>query len=599
MILSVNILDIVNGWYGYYKSVFGKRVFCPVGREFFLDNIECGFESEKVYLTLSTEYGDKIVSHMLPRDELTQQGMNVLSGKGFDVKHWELVQSIIALLEEEYFENNSMKSFHQGIGWDKTRSEYQKELFPSKDGYVYKRYGYIDKTKSRYAGNFDIKPRGDYKKQKQFIKDEVCGYTPSEIAVAVGLSAVVNGRIQDIVHTPNLIVHFYGDSSRGKTTAAQLAVSVAGIPDIQSTSLFMSWNATSNAIIARLKMNHGMPVAMDEISKYNGNQMSAVVYALSDGRDRERLNKDATLRTTDKSDSFTTVIVSTGESTLIGKCNNNTGLKTRVIEIDTQFTKSANHANVIKENCMQNCGYLAPKLAKYMQVKGIDYVMEKYWYWLEEYMSRTTTSNLKERISANYALILTAADLANEAFKFNFDIDKMINLFIQNEIENDSETDIAKAAHEKLIDFAKTHHGHFTKFNTKHGRLNIDYQDVNDSIEAYGRIDTNMNKAYDDNKVIVGEYGFTREAFKKIVLSLGYEDEKVLLKKLKQAGYLNHEQGKMYRKRKLRKDDSSNTNMYVLYEFKDTSTDEDDNAKEVVEEQLDDTFTPTDDDFPI
>ena len=109
----------------------------------------------------------------------------------------------------------------------------------------------------------------------------------------------------------------------------------------------------------------------------------------------------------------------------------------------------------------------------------------------------------------------------------------------------------------------------------------------------------NMNKAYDDNKVIVGEYGFTREAFRKIVLSLGYEDEKVLLKKLKQAGYLNHEQGKMYRKRKLRKDDSSNTNMYVLYEFKDTSTDEDNNVKEVAEEQLDDTFTPADDDFPI
>ena len=119
-------------------------------------------------------------------------------------------------------------------------------------------------------------------------------------------------------------------------------------------------------------------------------------------------------------------------------------------------------------------------------------------------------------------------------------------------------------------------------------------------MEVYGRIDKNMNKSYDDNKVIVCEYGFTREAFKKIVLSLGYEDEKVLLKKLKQAGYLNHEQGKMYRKRKLRKDDSSNTNMYVLYEFEDTSAEDYNNVKKTVEEQLDDTFAPTDDeDSPI
>ena len=92
---------------------------------------------------------------------------------------------------------------------------------------------------------------------------------------------------------------------------------------------------------------------------------------------------------------------------------------------------------------------------------------------------------------------------------------------------------------------------------------------------------------YDDTKTILNEYCFTCEAFKKIVAKLGYEDVAVLLKKLKQAELLNHESGKLYRKRKLFENDNTTTKMYVLYEFEYNSTElkETDDIKTPFEKQ--------------
>ena len=172
----------------------------------------------------------------------------------------------------------------------------------------------------------------------------------------------------------------------------------------------------------------------------------------------------------------------------------------------------------------------------------------------------------------------------------------MIDFFVKNESENDIETNIAKTAYEKMIDFAKTNRGHFIRYNTKANRMHNDYIPNNDSIELYGRIDENLKKSHENGKIIVSEYSFTREAFKKIITKLGYEDDKILLKKFKEAGYLNHEENKLYRKRKLRKEDSSNTKMYVLYAFDDDLI-LNDVLGEKAEKLLDDSFDASEEDY--
>ena len=571
--LTKDEVGIENGCYGIYRfDMEGKAHFYPIGKVFGISRIEIKFEDDSIYLTFYSKYGTNIIRETIERNELNRQGMEKLSDKGFDVKNTEVFQMLVTILEDEHLAHNDMVSIHEGIGWDKVRKKKQKEEFKSSDGYVFKRFGYINSTKSNYKGDFDIKPKGTYEGQIEFIKDEIEGNVACEAVLAIGLSAVLVGRIKDIVHVTNLIVHIYGDSSRGKTTAAQLAVSVAGSPDLQKTSLMMSWHSTANAIITRLKMNRGMPVAMDEISKYQANDMTNIVYALSDGRDKERLNKDATLKHANKNDSFATTIISTGEATITSKCKNNTGIKARVIEIDAQITKDAKHAIRIKQGCMSNYGFLAPKLAKYMQDIGIDTVIERHTYWQERYMEKTTSTVLKERISAMYALILAAADLANGAFDIHLDVEGILDFLVETEQENDTERDIAKDVQEKLIEYAKSNRGQFVIMKNRGGLSRM----PNDNKELLGRVEVNIDKPYDSERIIKNEYCFTRDGFRKIITKLGYEDEKVLLKKLKQSGYLNHEKDKLYRKRKLMDSDSTATKMYIIYEFQNIVTNDGD-----------------------
>ena len=184
-------------------------------------------------------------------------------------------------------------------------------------------------------------------------------------------------------------------------------------------------------------------------------------------------------------------------------------------------------------------------------------------------------------------MVLTAADLSNEAFGFKFQLDKIIDFFVEHEEKDGAEVDIAKEAHEKLIEFARANIGHFIKFSrSKYNKRTDEVMEYsNDNIEIFGRIDTGLENIYNESKIIVEEFSFTVNAFKKITRKLGYEDDRVLLKQLKEKGYLNHEQGKLYRKRKLRQTDATATKMYVLYEFQEAVTTFEDTFLEVENEE--------------
>ena len=573
--LSIDAVDIREGFYGVWVENGSDLRFVPVGRDFKLTKVFLVIEEDTVMFELCSDYGGHKFKHFQPRQELDAIGIKKLMGAGFDVKtnssSVEIFQALIALKEEQYLENHEMSYIHNAVGWEKITQNLTNEKLQAPLGAAYKSYNHMGNLKSKYDGNMDIKPRGSLEKQIEFIKKEVQGVTPCEVAFSIGCSAVVNGLIRDEVQTSNLIVHFCGDSSQGKTTAAQLAVSVAGIPDLQKISLMKSWNSTDNAIISRCKGNRCMPLVFDEISKYGGKDFTKLVYALSDGRDKERLNRDGTLKKVTKNDSFATTIISTGEESLLNRCNNNTGLKVRVIEISVEFTLNAEHADRIKKGCFENCGWIAPALAEHMQKKGMKYLLERHVFWKNLYSQKTTIiQTLKERVSANYSVILMTAELINEAFGFKFDLEKMLDFFVEKESDTAPNQDIATEAHEKLIDFARSNYSHFTKFYHEKLRGKIGNNDVINT-SVWGRIDLGYEKTYDETRKIVGEFGFTVNSFKEILRKLNYSDEKVVLKKLRDAGYLNHEKGKFYRKRKLRDTDGTSTNMYVLYEFEEVS----------------------------
>ena len=115
---------------------------------------------------------------------------------------------------------------------------------------------------------YDLTPKGTFDNWFNMYIDEVKGHLLLELAVIFGISALVTSFLKHKheIEFAGIIFSFTGQSSTGKSTAAALAVSVAGNPTKGNETLFRSWNATRNALEGYLSNNFGIPIVFDELS---------------------------------------------------------------------------------------------------------------------------------------------------------------------------------------------------------------------------------------------------------------------------------------------------------------------------------------------
>lgn len=94
--------------------------------------------------------------------------------------------------------------------------------------------------------------------------------------------------------------HIYGHSSRGKTTAVQVASSVWGCgsdPAIDSVNSFAQrWNSTPNALEAIAAVHSDLLTALDELGTYNGTDLGVDVYTVAGGQGKSTLTSSRRLR---------------------------------------------------------------------------------------------------------------------------------------------------------------------------------------------------------------------------------------------------------------------------------------------------------------
>lgn len=120
------------------------------------------------------------------------------------------------------------------------------------------------------------------------------------------------GAFKHLLHEENHGFHLFGDTSTGKTTAAQAAASVMGCPlnparSSQSDGLFQTWNATANAVEMLLAPHSGMTVVLDEVGANDG---GINLYNAFSGLAKARMTEVGGLR---NQSTWSVVVVSTGE----------------------------------------------------------------------------------------------------------------------------------------------------------------------------------------------------------------------------------------------------------------------------------------------
>ncbi|PQO24830.1 hypothetical protein C2I36_00430 [Rhodobacteraceae bacterium WD3A24] len=106
-------------------------------------------------------------------------------------------------------------------------------------------------------------------------------------------------------------LHLRGASSRGKSTAQKVAVSVWGRP-----SLLRSWRATANGLEATAASCNATMLALDELGEVAPNDLNEAVYMLANGTAKMRANSAGGAKS---SPGWRTMILSSGEISVAAK----------------------------------------------------------------------------------------------------------------------------------------------------------------------------------------------------------------------------------------------------------------------------------------
>lgn len=147
-------------------------------------------------------------------------------------------------------------------------------------------FDYLVPHKSAFSG---IRPSGSLAGWKTVIKDNAHGW-PQLFALSSSLASTLLGMAgMDVA-----LFHFYGGSTTGKTVVLQVGMSVhahGGEPGSHPDVAILRWNTTDNALELSLSEFSGLVACIDELGAYNDRKFSSLLYNITSGRAKIRLDK--------------------------------------------------------------------------------------------------------------------------------------------------------------------------------------------------------------------------------------------------------------------------------------------------------------------
>lgn len=595
-----------NGYYGKFELVNKKYTFYSLGKLPVLEEVLESIEDEKVYFKLSTIYfGRKKIAYIPHGDLLDPQLCKELSHLGFDPTR-ELCRYFVDAirLQEENLEAHgpAPTAAYGSLGWIQLPYD-DPSTGQSTFRLCYRSCKLLGmKRPDKYIGPYDITPTGDYDAWHQLMTNDVIPYPALQLVLVAALSAVVVGLLAIKIPIENPIVHLNLPSGKGKSTAGYVAAATAGRPFdgtmtaidddgkvVEKLSLYQSWGATDNAMIATQAGNQGMVVVLNELGKSLTKNMTRLLFDLSEGSDKKRLNTDLKARI---SKGYSTTFVSTGESSLLEKCDTKLeGLAVRVMEITQPLTKDAEHANRIKNGCFENCGFAAPKLAQHIiKNGGIDFVLPKYQGWVSKLRARFPKGNNTERFVEKFAaLFVTTAEIAADTLKLPFDIDGLLAFMEEYDREHGAERNTSAASYDLIIQICRSQqHKFYVRHDKSLPRVRISEEIASaPTQECWGRI-TNTAKEHTDGRLIVQEFEIRKKNLEDLLKSNGYTNKSTCVAAWRSMGILDAEDATHpCRSRKIDPTAArgSSEDVYILRVFADDSAAAEIRAEKQAEER--------------
>ena len=497
---------------------------------------EINIDTNNVMLPITTKYLNRDIKILIPRDKaMSKREIIKLSLQGADVTE-ENAKYHIRSIEYQERKIGRVNNTHSELGFAKYK---EKEIF--------KLYKAINEDSS-YVGALDLKPKGNLGNYLDDLREHVVPYTNISLAFALGVSSSIVAKLNMHYKDINtLLVHLFAESTKGKSTAAMLAISVWGNPNLSGGGLYNTWNSTENALSTSLAGNYGIAYALDELSMSKIEDTTSLIYNLVGGKDKARLTKDIELRA---AATWTTSIISTGEVSLLSKAKNNTGLDIRVLELGgIVWTEDANHSDQVKALVNRNYGVFGADFVKRLIEFPADRLKEIFEEEREIFIQKVKEKNIQDdmlsRTSCKYAIVTLTIRLINSRYKDRgiiLDIEGIRELLVDTEINSINRRGIKRKAEDWLIQYIESNASKFK--SGKETNTNVDYWGTRKELPN-GEL----------------EVAILTNKFEEIMRKGKFEDTKVVLEQLKKEGKLEYEAGRLTRKRKV---NAIQTPVYVI-----------------------------------
>ena len=497
---------------------------------------EINIDTNNVMLPITTKYLNRDIKILIPRDKaMSKREIIKLSLQGADVTE-ENAKYHIRSIEYQERKIGRVNNTHSELGFAKYK---EKEIF--------KLYKAINEDSS-YVGALDLKPKGNLGNYLDDLREHVVPYKNISLAFALGVSSSIVAKLNMHYKDINtLLVHLFAESTKGKSTAAMLAISVWGNPNLSGGGLYNTWNSTENALSTSLAGNYGIAYALDELSMSKIEDTTSLIYNLVGGKDKARLTKDIELRA---AATWTTSIISTGEVSLLSKAKNNTGLDIRVLELGgIVWTEDANHSDQVKALVNRNYGVFGADFVKRLIEFPADRLKEIFEEEREIFIQKVKEKNIQDdmlsRTSCKYAIVTLTIRLINSRYKDRgiiLDIEGIRELLVDTEINSINRRVIKRKAEDWLIQYIESNASKFK--SGKETNTNVDYWGTRKELPN-GEL----------------EVAILTNKFEEIMRKGKFEDTKVVLEQLKKEGKLEYEAGRLTRKRKV---NAIQTPVYVI-----------------------------------
>ena len=532
-----NNVDIRNGYYGVVKyDTDGNEIgFSKKGKEVRLDTVCQSLENGAVTWEISFKYMGNRKPFSFERCKIAEKKLiSELQGQGADVtsKTFNCFIDSMRLQESQVVK---YKSTFNNLGWIQVPVNGTLE-------YCYRCSKLVGSRNAEYTGDLDLTPRGSKENWIDMVNAEVMGRPQLETILLAALSAPIVGLIGINNTTDNPIFHINFESGKGKSTVCYLATSVSGNPfdgkrkeydkskktQIEKFSIYQSWGSTVKASISSHAGNRGVVAVLNELGKFQGNDMTTLIFNLSEGSDIKRLN---TQLGTIVTEGFNTVFISCGEMSLIDRCKSKLeGIRTRVLEIAVPMTESPEHALRIKEECVKNNGFAAPMIAKYIiDNGGYDMVYRLYQKALSK-LRTTPHEGISDRFLEKFpAYLMVASKLAKEALGLEFGIEKVVSFYY----------DCVRESHKDDGEVSKSYEEILECFNVNADNFYSDVRPDHTPRIIWGRIQHSTKIV--QNHQLVKEYLIYPEKLRELLENLGYPNHKTQLKLWRDKGVLRCE----------------------------------------------------------